>query len=322
MDYLCTGIDVSAKKLQVATEDSEFEIDNTPEDHQKLIQRLRRHGREVRVCMESTGVYGLDLAVALYRAEGIEVMVLNPRAARHFAQALMHRSKTDPVDARVLRKYAQRMDFVPWHPPAPEKLQLRALGRRIASLTQMRTQEKNRLHAANSSIELKVIRNDIEVNIRHLDRRIEQLQNQAAKLIDQHPDLQTPVARITSLKGVGLLSAILIYGELCVLPQDLSARQWVAHAGLDPRHFESGTFKGKTRISKAGNKYLRAGLFMPAHNASRYEPQVMAFSDHLVENGKTKMQAKVAVMRKLLHAIHGMITTGTHFDGKKFYAGL
>ncbi|MCP3964580.1 MAG: IS110 family transposase [bacterium] len=126
MAYVCTGIDVSAKKLQVASEGSEFEVDNTPEGHQKLIQRLQRHGREIRVCMESTGVYGLDLAMTLYHAKGIEVMVLNPRVARNFARVLMHRSKTDPVDARVLRKYVQRMDFLPWRPPAIEKLQLRA----------------------------------------------------------------------------------------------------------------------------------------------------------------------------------------------------
>lgn len=322
MDYVNAGIDVSAKKLQVASHDSEFEVDNTPEDHQRLIQRLRRCGRQVRVCLESTGVYGLDLAMALHRAEGVEVMVLNPRAARNFAQVLMHRSKTDPVDARTLRKYLQCMDFHPWHPPATEKFQLRALSRRIASLTQMKAQEKNRLHAANSCAELHVIRNDIEVNIRHLERRIEQLQKQAAKLIDQHADLQLPIARILSVKGIALLSALLIYGELCVLPQGLSARQWVAHAGLDPRHFQSGTFKGKTRISKAGNKYLRAALFMPAHNASRYEPRVGAYYDHLVANGKTKMQAKVAVMRKLLHAIHGMLASGTDFDGARFHAGL
>ena len=134
MDYLCTGIDVSAKKLQVASDDSEFEVDNTPEDHQKLIQRLRRSGRKVRVCLESTGVYGLDLALALYRAVGIEVMVLNPRAARNFARVLMHRSKTDPVDARALREYVRRMEFVPWRPPTIEKLELRAFSRRIAEL--------------------------------------------------------------------------------------------------------------------------------------------------------------------------------------------
>ncbi len=321
MNYLCTGIDVSAKKLQVATDHSEFEVENTSEDHQKLIRRLQRSGRKVRVCLESTGSYGLDLALALDRAVGIEVMVLNPRAARNFAKVLMHRSKTDPIDARVLREYVRRMEFVPWHPPTIERLELRAFGRRIASLTKMRTQEKNRLHAAEYGAEGKVIRNDIEVNIRHLDRRIEQLVDQASKLIDQHHHFQVPVARIVSVKGIGPHSAILIWGELCVLPQDLTARQWVAHAGLDPRHVESGTFQGQTRISKAGNKYLRAALYMPAHNAIMWEPHVMAFSDHLVENGKTKMQAKVAVMRKLLHAIHGMLKNEANFDGARFYAG-
>ncbi len=78
---------------------------------------VRRRGRKVRVCLESTGTYGLDLALALHRAVGIEVMVLNPRAARNFAKALMRRSKTDPIDARVLREYVRRMEFVPWHPP-------------------------------------------------------------------------------------------------------------------------------------------------------------------------------------------------------------
>ena len=321
MDYLRTGIDVSAKKLQVATDHSEFEVDNSPEDHQKLIRRLQRSGRRVRVCLESTGSYGLELAVALERTVGIEVMVLNPRAARNFAKVLMHRSKTDPIDARVLREYVRRMDFVPWHPPTIEKLELRAFGRRMARLIEMRTQEKNRLHAVEYGIQSQVVRNDIEVHIRYLDRRIELLENQAAKLIDQHRHFQVPIARIISVKGIGLHSAILIWGELCVLPQDLNPRQWVAHAGLDPRHFESGNFQGQTRISKAGNRYLRAALYMPAHNAIQWEPQVKAFSNHLVENGKTKMQAKVAVMRKLLHAIHGMLKNGTTFDGTKSYAG-
>ncbi len=321
MDHVYAGIDVSAKKLQIASHE-EFEADNTPQAHQKLIGRLSRRGRPVRVCMESTGVYGLDLAVALSRADDTEVMVLNPRVARRFAEVLLHRSKTDPVDARVLYEYPQRMDFVPWTPPASEKLQLRALGRRIAALTEMRTQEKNRLHAAESCAELKVIRNDIEVNIRHLDRRIEQLESQASQLIDKHREFQEPIARISSVKGIGLHSAIQIWGELCVLPSDLTPRQWVAHAGLDPRHFESGTFKGKTRISKIGNKYLRAALYMPAHNAIQWEPCVLAFRDHLIDNGKAKMQAKVAVMRKLLHAIHGMLKNNANFDGSKFYAGL
>ena len=319
------GVDVSAKKLEIAGQSArggswELQVPNTPEGHRKLIQRLGRRGEPARVCLESTGVYGLGLALALDRAEGAEVMVLNPRAARHFAEAPMRRSKTDPIDAHVLREYCQRMEFKPWCPPAKERLELRSLARRMVALTTMMTEEKNRLHAAKIADELPCILNDIEVNIRHLERRIERLKKEAAALIDRHPQLQVPIARLVSVKGIGLVSAVSIYGELSVLPPDMTPRQWVAHAGLDPRHFESGNFTGKTRISKAGNKYLRAAVYMPALSAKQHEPNVRAFYEMLLGRGKAKMQAVVAVMRKLLHAIHGMLHHNADFDGEKFYA--
>jgi transposase len=88
------GIEVSAEKLVVALQrdgvrQPQREFANTPWDHQALCRSLLRAGRSVRVCLESTGVYGLDLALALSRHPGLEVMVANPRAVRHFATALM-----------------------------------------------------------------------------------------------------------------------------------------------------------------------------------------------------------------------------------------
>jgi len=100
----------------------------------------------------------------------------------------------------------------------------------------------------------------------------------------------------------------------------MTARQWVAHAGLDPRHHESGTSVHKpTRISRAGNRYLRSALFMPALVATQHDPNIRAFYQKLVDHGKTKMQAIVAVMRKLLHALHGMLRTDSDFVGEKFF---
>ena len=321
-EYQHVGIDVSARSFEVNAKEPAgvwtLQLPNTPEGHRKIIQRLQRRGRPTRVVIEATGVYGLELALALHRA-GIEVMVLNPRAARHFAQALLRRSKTDPIDARVLREYVQRMEFRSWSPPAVEKLQLRSLARRMAALTEMMTQEKNRLHAALQAEDYDCVRNDIEVNIRHFKRRLKALDKQAAALIDRYPQLQLPITRLVSVKGIGLTSAVRIYAELCVLPADMTARQWVAHAGLDPRHFESGTFVGKTRISKAGNKHLRAALYMPALVAKKHEPNVAAFYEQLLRRGKAKMQAVVAVMRKLLHAIHGMLRHNLNFEGERFY---
>ena len=58
---------------------------------------------------------------------------------------------------------------------------------------------------------------------------------------------------------------------------------------------------------------------MPALVATQHDPNIRAFYQKLVDRGKTKMQAIVAVMRKLLHALHGMLRTGSDFVGEKFY---
>jgi len=106
----------------------------------------------VRVVIEATGIYHLDLAPALHETARVEVMVANPRAVRDFGRALFQRSKTDRTDAQVLRAFAGRMPFEPWAPPAPSILALRAPSRRIATLTVTVTQERNRLRAARHEV--------------------------------------------------------------------------------------------------------------------------------------------------------------------------
>jgi transposase len=94
----------------------------------------------------------------------------------------------------------------------------------------------------------------------------------------------------------------------------------VAHAGLDPRPYESGTSVHRPRrISKVGNRHLRAALYTPALVAIQHQPNVKAFYDKLIAAGKKPMQAVVAVMRKLLHAIWGMLKHDQDFDGNKFF---
>ena len=140
-------------------------------------------------------------------------------------------------------------------------------------------------------------------------------------MIEQSTDLAKAFGHLTSIKGIADAAGIQLLAELGTLPQDMTTRQWVAHAGLDPRPHQSGTSVYKpARISKTGNAHLRRALFLPAMVGSRWEPNVKAFYDKLLAKGKTKMQALVAVMRKLLHAIHGMLRHDQDFDGEKFFA--
>ena len=140
-------------------------------------------------------------------------------------------------------------------------------------------------------------------------------------MIRAHAALGRAFERLTSVRGIATHSAVQLLPELLVLPADMTVRQWVAHAGLDPRACQSGTSVDKpARISKLGNAHIRRALFMPALVAVQHEPHVKAFFDTLVARNKTPLQAYVAVMRKLLHAIYGMFRTDTDFIGEKFYA--
>jgi transposase len=324
---IAVGIDVSKDVLDVAVGRDDAAADtarfaNDAAGHQQLVRWLTKRGRTARVVLESTGTYSLDVALALHRAPRITVMVANPRAVKQFAGALMQRSKTDLTAAVALREYASRMPFVAWQPPAAEVLALRGIARRIAALVVERTRERNRLHAAQVTAErLAVVVADIEVNIEHLEHRIELLAAEAVTLVGRQRELQRAFEQLTSVPGIAAHTAVQLLPELLVLPDDMTVRQWVAHAGLDPRACQSGTSVDKpARLSKVGNAHIRRALFMPALVAVRHNAHVKAFFDKLVARGKTPLQAYVAVMRKLLHAIYGMFTTDTTFIAEKFHA--
>lgn len=321
------GADISAVCIDVATRKGEegrlrrHRFDNTPGGHQGLIEWLAETGEPVRIVVEASGIYGVDLCHALSRTDGVAIMVVNPRAAKDFRRAQMQRSKTDEVDAVVLCDYARRMPFTPWQPPEADFEVLRQIARRIQALTVECAREKNRLHAAEASERTaEVVANDIEVNIRHLERRIGELVRQAMKVVEATAELARAYELITSVRGVGQKSAVQLLGELMLLPAEMSVREWVAHAGLDVRHHRSGSsVEERPRISKVGNRNVRRALFMPAQVAVRFEPAVQDFYEQLIERGKPKMVAIVAVMRKLLHAIYGMFKHDAPFDGAKFY---
>jgi len=325
MQQVWVGVDVSAKMLQVAAASERQRwsaaVTNDADGHRSLIKKLRQMGREIFVGLEATGNYGLDLAVALHQA-GIHVMRINPRAVAQFAKALLQRSKTDRGDADVILSFVQRMNFECWTPPSKAALQLRTLSRHIQAVKALLVEEKNHLHAAQVvSSTPRVIVSDLKRSIAAIEARVERLEEECLEVIGTNGELQERFNLLASTVGYGVTSTIKVLAELAVLPADMTARQWTAHAGLDPRQFESGTSVAKPdRISKAGNRYLRGALYLPALTTVRCNANVRAFYDKLVTRGKKPKQAQVAVMRKMLHAIHAMFRTNSAFDGEKFYS--
>jgi len=322
------GIDVGSKEFVLTlhregkSEPVRRTFSNGESGRRAVCRYLPKPGHVVRVCLESTGNYGLDLAVDLDATDGVEVMVANPRAVRRFAQALMTRNKTDRIDGDVLEQFAARMPFTAWHKPSQTAMELRGISRRIKTLTCVCAAEKNRLHAAKASKTIPaIVRRDIQDSIARHQRSIARLTKEALEVITKEPELKNNFALMLTAKGIGRKSAIQILGELAVLPKDMDGRQRVAHAGLDPRCEKSGTsVDKKPRISKAGNMYLRSALFMPALSARRHSPHLKAFADHLKARGKQPMQIVVALMRKLLVGISAMLKNHQPYDGNKLFA--
>jgi transposase len=322
------GIDVSAQSLAVAVQQEnqpieQRELANTASGHKALIVWLRKRRTRVRVSLEATGIYSLDLALALDAAVDIEVAVLNPKAVNRFAQTL-RRSKTDKADAAALAEYSRRMPFVAWRAPEREGLRLRAIGRHIDGLTVQHTREMNRLHAAQGSTATpRCVIQDLKRSLAGLQRRIMRLRRDAMALVQADDALRQRFELLTSMPGIAAISALQLLGELAPLSPEMSVRQWVAHSGLDPAHQVSGSSVHRpSRISRAGNRHLRRALYMPALVAVQRDAHMKAFYELLQSRHKAKLQALIAVARKLLHAIYGIFRSLTPYDGRKLFPAL
>lgn len=314
------GIDVSAKTLDVTVllsatdKPKRRRFDNGSAAHGALILWLNQLA-PVRVVCEATGVYHFDLAYALHHA-GIAVMVVNPRRAKQFIEAQRRNTQTDGIDADELAQFARRMDFVPWKAPSDKAFIVHKLGRAIGQMTKRHTAVSNRLHAAQATSHtpgsiIKALKRELAF----IDRQRQLLSKECAAQIAADADMANKRALLMSTPGIAEVSAPAILAELIILPDDASAKAWTKYAGLDPSSKTSGSsVRGKARVSKRGNPRLRNALFMPALSVRTHDPLLKAFADRLIANHKTKLQAAVAVQRKLLQSIHAMFRTNSPWD--------
>ncbi|MEX0615444.1 MAG: IS110 family transposase [Methylophaga sp.] len=313
------GIDIAARSFDmVCRRDGQnqkvMSFEQSPKGFSAAIEQLKKHPVD-RIVMEATGVYYLDLAVALHQ-QGLPVCVINPKSFRHFVALILTGSKTDPVDSALLAEYAQRMEPALWQAPDSSALALRDIGRQINRLVFACTQSKNRLHAlmskqASSSLAI----DDEKAGIEMLEQRIERLKQGALNIIADSATLAEQLSCMMAAKGIAQTSALSILCELCVLPENMKAPQVSRHAGLDVRLTQSGSSVSRpSRLSKTGNAYLRSALFMPAMIAVRHDPMARAFYQSLIARGKKKIQAICAVMRKYLTGLWACIRQGKPFD--------
>jgi transposase len=314
MSVSILGIDVSKQKFDVALlvdeKTKHKTCKNSEEGFETLMLWLEKQGiQKVHACMEATGNYGEDLAIYLHEA-GHVVSIVNPARIKGFAQSELIRTKTDKIDAALIARFCLTMKPDPWIPPSPEIRFLRALVRRVDSLIDMRSQEKNRISTAHESV-ISLIKE----HIAYLDQEIEKIRRQIAELIGQNPHLKRRKELLDSIPGIGKATIPHILAELDDLEKFNHVRQMVAFIGLAPKETLSGSsIKGKPRLCKIGHARLRKALYMPALVSIQCNPVMIAFYNRLKGKGKNGKVIVCAIMRKLVHVIFGVLKSGKKYD--------
>ena len=274
-------------------------------------------GADARVLgMESTGGYEISLARA-GAASGLLVRVENPRRVRDFARAGGRLNKTDRADARAVAEYLPRFEGRAWSPPTERARELEGLTAHRAALVEERTRLGNRLEHREELPAL--VARQLEARLKGLARETEEVERERRRLVEEDEGLRRDRDALLGLKGVGETTALLVLSLAGNVEDYASAQGYAAAAGLAPCRRESGSWRGKTRISKQGGAALRSGLYMAAVVASRHDPLLKAFRDRLRERGKSPMQALVACMRKLLMRCYGVLKAVR--NGKEPYYG-
>ena len=302
------GIDIAKSKFQVALLRPDGKVrhkscPNTAVGLQQLAEWLARQDvSRVHACLEATGTYGDALATWLHDT-GHVVSVVNPAIIHAYARTQLARTKTDRLDADLIAHFTATQRPPAWTPPAPEIRQLQALVRRLDALHGMRTQEGNRLAAG---VVVADVRASIEAVLAELDAQIAHVQQLIRDHLDRHSGLRAQRDLLTTIPGIGATTAAVLIAELFDKPYT-SARQAAAFAGLVPRIVESGTLRGRARLSKIGPGRLRKALYLPAVAALRWNPTIRAVRDRLHAAGKPTMVIIGAAMRKLIHLAYGVL---------------
>ena len=297
---LFVGIDVSQDRLDLAVRPTgeTRQVVHDPAGTGAMTEYLKKLGPQL-VVVEATG--GLETAVAAeLAAEGLPVVVANPRKVRAFARATGQLAKTDALDARVLAQYGETLRPQPRALPDAATRELRALVVRRRQLVEMITAEGNRLRRATRRV-----RPRVEEHIKWLKENLAELDRDLDDTIRSSPVWKDQNRLLRSVPGVGpVLSLTLLSGlpELGVLKRGEIA----ALVGVAPFNQDSGSFRGKRRVW-GGRGQVRAALYMAALVATRCNPALKEFYQRLCQAGKPKKVALTACMRKLLTILNAMV---------------
>ncbi|QTY27145.1 IS110 family transposase [Flavobacterium sp. CS20] len=307
------GVDISKDYFDVVDQDNNHsQYGNDARGFSKFLEHLTS---EDLVVMEATGYYHYRLAQFLSQ-HSIVCSVVNPLSVKRFIQMKLAKTKTDKSDAKAICEYAQ-VNTVPVYSHVDETqaecLQLFSLlDIYQKQLTAIKNKQQGEEALGRPS---KAVYHSLNRVRKNLQKEINHLEEQLLKLVKL--DQQEQLTLLKSIPGMGVKTALFLIVITGGFEKFETASQLCCYAGITPTHRTSGSsVRGKSRISKVGNKKLRYLLFLCAFSACKYNPVCKALYDRLVEKGKSKKLALLAVENKLLKQAFAIVKSKKPFDAE------
>jgi transposase len=296
------GMDVSKATIDVCVSDGEvWEVSNDDQSMNELCARMVAMAPTL-VVLEATGGYELRAAGALAAAQ-VRVAVVNPRQVRSYARSVGQLAKTDRIDARILARFAAAVHPEPRSLPDAATCELEAAITRRRQLIDMITAERNRLELATPAT-----KKSLTLHIGWLRRQVMKVDEDIAGQIRRSPLWRAKDDLLQTVPGIGDTTARAL---LALLPElgTLKKKQLAALVGVAPVNRDSGTMRGRRRVS-GGRARVRTALYMATLVGTQRNPTLKAFYVRLRAAGKPAKVAIIACMHKLLIIVNAMLRDG------------
>lgn len=331
MKKLSVGIDIGKEALVVALSmereqqiGKRADFGNRTGGFKKLkgfVEAKQSGARVVHAISESTGVYGLRLVDFLLEKTDWKVSVINPFQIKSFRDSRLVKTKTDASDAFELAQFGLIYDPPGFIPQEPEFKELEQILGGMVALQKIRFQEENQMGA----YLLRPIQNPATMRMKA--ERIKQVKldianhlKEAVRVASQRPEVRRHIDLLCTIPGIGEQTAVCLLPKLITLsPAMPDCRKLISYAGLVPEEKQSGTsVRGRTKMSKKGNVWLRRALYMATLTAVRYNPVIKTLYERNIKAGQPKRKAVVSCMPRLLRLAWGVFRHQRPFEVKNW----
>lgn len=305
------GVDISKDVFDVhGSKTGHHQYKNDETGFKKLLKSLPK---DCIVAMEATGYYHYRLAQFLYK-NGVVVSVINPLSIKRFIQMKLSKVKTDKSDSKAICEYALINEVPLYNALTDIQSECLQLFRLLDTYLKQRTATKNKMHGEETlGLPSKFVYQSLRRNKKQLDKEIKGIEARILLLVKE--DQQHQLTLLTSIPGIGLKTALFLIVVTDGFSKFENASQLCSYVGITPTIRESGSsVRGRARISKVGNRKLRNLLFLCSFNACKHNKACRELYERIVNKGKSKKLALIAVANKLLKQCFAIAKSGRPYD--------